>query len=165
MPVAGALSLFAALSCFAQPVRLIATSAPGALILGPSTARVALAPVDSKAGAIGAQIASAPPGASVYLSFLAVQVEQDPEVAYNVYVNVLDGAQPLAGVSDPRYLGTLSLFDAMNPSDRAINITVPLRRLIASNVVRDGVVVSIVPAGIARREARTQIKALQITVR
>jgi hypothetical protein len=158
-----ACSLFAAAeACLAQTTNVLA-SADG-VVWGPQGTRVVLTPAQ-QADTLQRQLAALPATTAFYLTFVGLHVESDPGVAYNAYLNLPRGAVVRPGVSDPHFIGTLSLFDAEPPIDRSLNITLPLRRRLAAESKLDVIDIRILPAGFAREETRVTVKSIRLSAR
>jgi hypothetical protein len=153
----------------AQDSTVLAMSrVPGAITLGTSGTQVPL--VAAPDGAPSAEhpslttrLKSVGPEQRLYLKLLSVSTAQAPGVTYDVYLNL--PPTPPRGTSDPHYLGTFSFFDAEGARDRSVvlNVTEPLKRLVAAGQVGDDAVLTIVPAGTPSKRATPQIGKIVIT--
>lgn len=156
-------SLFAvAEACLAQTATVLA--AADGVAWGSQGAHIIVTPI-RQADTLQHQLAALPPSTALYLTFVGLHVESDPGVVYNAYLDLPRDAVVRPGASDPHFIGTLSLFDAEHPIDRSLNITLPLRRRLAAEPVLEAIDIRILPAGLAREEARVTVKSIHLSVR
>jgi hypothetical protein len=169
-----ALGLVAALTAAAGPARahgptILATSRGlGGITLGPGPTRVPLVSSTHDGAAAGqtpliGRLRSLGPGRRLYLELVGVTAHEPPGITYNVYLNLPPDA-PTRGAADPHYLGTFGFFD-VGAGDRPVvlDVTEPVKRLVAAGAIGHDAVVTVVPAGTPTPRVSPQLDAIVIT--
>lgn len=156
-----ACSVFAvAEACLAQTPGVVA-AAEGVAWAAKGT-RIVLIPI-RQTQTLRQQLTALPANTTFLLTFVGLQVEVDPGIAYNAYLDLPEGAATGNGAMDPHFIGALSLFDAESPVDRSLDITQYVRRRLAATAELDALNIRILPAGSPHGEALVRAKAVQLT--
>ena len=144
----------------AEKPEILATSAASAkpVVLGADAVRVPLEPVASLAnGKLAGRIGAASAGQKFYLVIKGLRTGEQPEVLYQVYLALPDGAAPQP--SDPHYLGSFNFFNAAAGDSRVntYDVTGLVKNLQAGQQLTKAVTVTIVPAGTPKAGAKPTI--------
>ncbi|MGH6835285.1 MAG: tyrosinase family protein [Methylocella sp.] len=158
----------------AQPPSTLATST-SPIALGAQPVQVALAPQaaasEAKPGNLGLQAQNLAPGRQIYLVVHGLAADVDPNVTYNVYLDLPEGATP-TGASDTHYIGTVNFFGAVGSSGEGaeahfhnltFNITDTLHGLREANLLAGSEnAITLVPAGVPEEGAKAKIGAIEL---
>jgi tyrosinase len=151
-----------------------AAASASAVALGNAPVRVALAPV--AAGAASKSLAdrseSLAPGRQIYLTVAGVAANKSPNILYNLYLDLPEGATP-TGTEDPHYVGALGFFGAVGAEHDAaghghgltVNITQTVEKLRANKLLTTsaGNAITFVPAGEPAAEAKPMVGKIAVT--
>lgn len=154
----------------AAAVKTVGTSESG-VRLGGAPARVALAdraPTADKSKSLMSAIQR-----ETYLQLDGVKAATQPEVLYNVYLDLPPGATP--STDSPHYVGTLNFFSAVphadghtghGPADPGatvvFNVTEQIAALRQRNLASDNPVVTLVPSGDPAKGSDPRIDRVQL---
>jgi hypothetical protein len=148
----------------AESFETLATSASKPVALGAGPVAVTLAPVAGSAASLSARTATVRQGRKVYLVVRGLGTNEQPEVTYQVYLALPEGAAP--NPDGPHYVGSLNFFNAISygkakggrdPRFFSFDVTNLLKTLQSRKSMGDLATVTIVPTATPRASAKPVI--------
>jgi tyrosinase len=145
----------------AESFETLATSASKPVALGAGPVAVTLAPVSGNAASLSARVATVRQDRKVYLVARGLGTNEQPEVVYQIYLALPQGAAPKP--DGPHYVGSLNFFNATSGSARSdprfysFDVTDLLKKLQSDKSLGDAATVTIVPADKPRASAKPVI--------